>query len=368
VRFDRAELRVVELPLRFAFTTSFGTQTVRHALLLTMRGDGVAGTAEGTMEVDPSYREETLAGAIALLRDCLLPAVLGVDLPGPQTVSERLGWVRGNRFALATVEMAVWDAWGRGLGVPLWQLLGGVRAEVPVGVSLGIHETVDATVSAVEAHLAQGYRRIKLKIRPGWDEVPLSAVRAAFPDAVLSADANCAYTLADVARLRRLDAVALDYLEQPLAWDDLVDHATLQRALRTPLCLDESIASPADARKALAIDACRVVNVKAGRVGGLSAARQVHDVAVAFGAPVWCGGMLETGVGRAHNLHLATLPGFTKPGDTASASRYWEHDVILEPLEAVGGMMRVPQGPGIGVTPDTAFIESITRTIETIKA
>jgi O-succinylbenzoate synthase len=368
MRIERAELRVVELTLKTPFTTSFGTQTARHALLCSLYGDGVIGISEGTMEVEPSYREETLAGALPLLRDALLPAVLAADVPTPAAVAEVFAPVRGNNFAKATVEMAVWDLWARTLGVPLCDLLGGVRDAVAVGVSLGIQPSVAATVDVVGRHVAQGYRRIKLKIRPGWDVEMVAAVREAFPDAHLTVDANSAYTLADAGHLSALDAYALDYIEQPLAYDDLVDHAALAPRLRTPICLDESIMSAADARKALALGACGVVNVKAGRVGGLSASRAVHDVARAFGAPVWCGGMLETGVGRAANIHLATLPGFTMPGDTSSSSRYWVRDIVNEPLEAADGLMPVPRGPGLGVTLDTAFLDEMTVSAEVFKA
>jgi O-succinylbenzoate synthase len=367
MRIERAELRVIELPLKTPFTTSFGTQTARHAVLCSLYYDGLVGISEGTMEVEPSYREETLAGALHLLRDALLPAVIGADTATPAALIELFAPVRGNNFAKATVEMAMWDLWARTLDVPLRDLLGGVRDAVPVGVSLGIQSGLAETVDVVGRHVAAGYRRIKLKIRPGWDVEIVSAVREAFPDTHLTVDANSAYTLADAGHLSALDAFALDYIEQPLAYDDLVDHATLARRLRTPICLDESIMSAADARKALALGACGVVNVKAGRVGGFSASRAVHDVARAFGAPVWCGGMLETGVGRAANIHLATLPGFTMPGDTSSSSRYWVRDVVNEPLEAVDGMMPVPSGPGLGVTLDSAFVEEVTVSTEVVK-
>jgi len=223
-------------------------------------------------------------------------------------------------------------------------------------------------VEVVRRHVEQGYRRIKLKIKPGWDVQPVRAVREAFPDIRLTVDANSAYTLADTGRLAALDAFDLTYIEQPLAWDDLVDHAELQRRLRTPLCLDESVASAADARKGLMLGAGRVINLKVARVGGHAEARRVHDVARAFGAPVWCGGMLESGVGRAHNIHLSTLPGFTLPGDTSSASRYWETDVVNEPLEAVDGLMPVPRGPGIGVTLNRDFLAGVSELHEEHRA
>jgi len=237
-----------------------------------------------------------------------------------------------------------------------------VRSEVSVGVSLGIQPSIGATVESAVRHADLGYRRIKLKIQPGWDVELVRAVKAALPDTPITVDANAAYSLADINTLLALDGLGLDYIEQPLAWDDLRDHAKLQLLMRTPLCLDECISTAQDARKALETGACRLVNIKVGRVGGLLEARKVHDVAAAFSAPVWCGGMLESGVGRAHNIHLATLPNFTKPGDTSSSSRYWARDIICEELETRDGLMPVPGGTGTGVTLDLPFLDSVTRT------
>ncbi|AEB10789.1 o-succinylbenzoate synthase [Marinithermus hydrothermalis] len=350
MKLEHAELYLVRLPLKFRFETSFGTQTERTLLLLILSGEGLEGYSEGVMEVLPAYREETLAGALHLLETALLPAVLGKDWENPDQLVQALAPFRGNRMAKAVVEMAFWDLWAKSLGFPLYQLLGGVRREVPVGVSLGIQPSLEATLDLVERHLAEGYQRIKLKIKPGWDVQVVAAVRERFPTARLTVDANSAYTLADLPVFRELDRYALDYIEQPLAYDDLVDHAKLQQALTTPLCLDESITSATEARKALELGAGRVINLKVGRVGGHLEARKVHDVAAAWSAPVWCGGMLEAGVGRAHNIHLATLANFTHPGDTSSASRYWAEDIVEEALEAREGWMPVPEGPGIGVT------------------
>ncbi|SMB90341.1 o-succinylbenzoate synthase [Deinococcus hopiensis] len=367
-RIEAAEVLLVRLPLKFRFETSFGVQTEKLVPLLVLHGDGVQGLAEGTMEAAPMYREETVAGALGLLREVFLPRVLGQTFANPEALEAALGSFRGNRMARAMVEMAAWDLWARTLGVPLGTLLGGHKTEVEVGVSLGIQANEAATVDTVRRHVEQGYRRIKLKIKPGWDVQPVEATRAAFPDIRLTVDANSAYTLADSGRLAALDAANLTYIEQPLAWDDLVDHSELQRRLKTPLCLDESVASAADARKGLALGAGRVINVKVARVGGHAEARRVHDVARAFGAPVWCGGMLESGVGRAHNIHLSTLPNFALPGDTSSASRYWETDVIHEALEAADGLMPVPQGPGIGVTLNREFIGRVSELYEEYRA
>lgn len=360
LQIDSAELFLLRLPLKFRFETSFGVQTAKTVPILVLHGpDGTVGLGEGVMEDAPMFREETITGGLHLLREYFLPAVLGQPFANPQAMTRKLSGFRGNNMAKSLLEAATWDLWARQLGVPLAHLLGGVRDKVAVGVSLGIQGDEAATVQSVERHLEQGYQRIKLKIKPGWDLQPVAAVRSAFPDIKLTVDANSAYTLADTRTFQRLDAYGLDYIEQPLAYDDLIDHAALQSRIETPLCLDESIVDAAATRKGLALDAGRVINVKLGRVGGVAEALRVHEVAQAFGAPLWCGGMLETGVGRALNIHLSTLPGFSKPGDTASGSRYWETDTVNEPLEMQGGFQLVPQGPGIGVTLNREFVERV---------
>ncbi len=358
MKIESAELIILKLDLLKPFETSFGVQTGRTFPLLILHSEGLEGYAEGVMERLPLYREETLAGALALVKESFLPLVLGKEIQAPDEINRLLSPFRGNRMAKALVEMAIWDLFAKRSDQPLSALLGGVRIAIPVGVSLGIQKSADATIELVQRHLDQGYKRIKLKIKPGWDVNLISRVRNAFPDITLTVDANSCYSLDDVAVLQALDAFQLDYIEQPLAYDDIIDHARLQSQLKTDLCLDESILSPADARKALELRACRVINIKVGRVGGLGEARRVHDVAQSFQAAVWCGGMLESGVGRAHNIHLATLAGFTKPGDTSSSSRYWAQDIVNEPLEASSGWMPVPTGPGIGVTLNRPFIDS----------
>lgn len=368
MKIEAAELRLIRLELIKPFETSFGVQTGRDIPLLRLFSGGLEGVAEGVMDALPLFREETIPGALALLTDAFLPRVLGLDLGAPQDLELILAPFRGNRMAKALLEMAFWDLWARSLGQPLGKLLGGERLRIPVGVSLGIQPSLEATRDVVERHLAQGYQRIKLKIKPGWDLDLVACIRACFPAATLTVDANSAYTLADAALLRSLDQYRLDYIEQPLAFDDILDHAVLQKTMHTALCLDESILSAQDARKALQIDAGRVINIKVARVGGHLEARRVHDTAQSFGVPVWCGGMLETGIGRAHNIHLASLPNFTKPGDTSSASRYWARDIIHEKLETDSGWMPVPTGPGIGVTLDLPFIDELTVRKEFLRA
>ncbi|AEV16204.1 Mandelate racemase/muconate lactonizing protein [Thermus sp. CCB_US3_UF1] len=360
MRIEAAELRILELPLRFRFETSFGVQTRRTILLLRLFGEGLEGLGEGVMERLPLYREETVASARYLLEEVFLPRVLGQDLPNPEALAQALSPFRGNPMAKAVLEMAFFDLWAKGLAKPLWQVLGGVRNRVEVGVSLGIQPSVAETLKAVEKHLEEGYRRIKLKIKPGWDYEVLKAVRQAFPEATLTADANSAYRLADAPRLKRLDELGLDYLEQPLGHEDLLDHAKLARELSTPICLDESLTSPEKARKAIELGAGRVFNVKPARMGGHGPSLKVHALAESAGIPLWMGGMLEAGVGRAHNLHLATLPGFTKPGDVSSARRYWEEDIVEEDLSAQEGLMPVPEGPGIGVHLKLPLVERLT--------
>lgn len=359
LRIDGAELRLVRLPLVNPFTIATGTMTEKIFPLLILRSGGLEGYAEGVMDTLPDYLEETVTGAMDLLATVLLPQVLGKAFPHPSALARALAPWRGNLMARATLEMAFWDLWAKALDMPLQTVLGGEGEAVDVGVSLGI-APIAATLDSVAAHVRQGYRRIKLKVKRGHDIALLKAVRQEFPDAHLTVDANCSYTLADSDLIRRMDEFDLDYIEQPLAWDDIHDHATLQSRVRTPICLDECIRTVEHARKALQTDAARVINIKVGRVGGHAAARAIHDLCEAFCVPVWCGGMLESGIGRAHNIHLSTLPNFTKPGDTSSASRYFTRDIIEQKLEARDGRMPVPEGPGIGVTLDQHYLATAT--------
>ena len=366
MHIDEVELRIVRIPFRSPFRTSFGAQTEKLTVITTVRSAGVEGYGEGVMEPLPEYREESLVGAMHLIREALVPSLLATGCTHPGDLVDAWARWRGNPMAKAALELAVWDCYARQHDVPLCELLGGMRTSVPVGASLGISPLAE-TVESVGRHVAEGYRRIKLKIEPGWDSAVLGPVREAFPDIVLTVDANSAYTLGDIHVLRGFDEFGLGYIEQPLHWDDMVDHATLAPLLRTPICLDETLTSPARVRDALDLGACAVVNVKVGRVGGLAEVQRIHDMCVHRRIPMWCGGMLETGVGRAHNIHLATMPGFVHPGDTASASRTYARDIVEQSLEAVDGIMAVPAGAGIGVTLDRAFLESVTESVEVIR-
>ncbi len=367
LRIDGASLRLVRLPLVTPFTIATGTMTEKVFPLLTLRADGLEGYAEGVMDPLPDYLEETTAGAMELLARVLLPQVLGQSFDHPESLARLFGPWRANFMARATVEMAFWDLWAKALDLPLQTVLGGAGEAIDVGVSLGIGP-IHTTLDRIGAHLQQGYKRIKLKVKPGHDLALLRAARQEFPDAHLTVDANCCYTLADTDLIRRMDDFALDYIEQPLAWDDIHDHATLQTRIQTPLCLDECIRTVEHARKALQSDAARVINIKVGRSGGHAAARRIHDLCQAFQVPVWCGGMLESGIGRAHNIHLSTLANFTKPGDTSSASRYFTRDIIEERLETEGGRMPVPKGAGIGVTLDRDALAKATISVQEFTA
>jgi len=366
MKIERIEVLEVPMRLRFRFQTSFGVEQERRILLVRLHGGGIEGIAECVAGKFPGYSYETTDTVWTVLERFVAPHVVGREFATPDELLSVLAPIRGHDMAVAVVEMAFWDLQAKTLGVPLWVLLGGRQRPIPVGISIGIQPSVDATVEAARAAVAEGYRRVKLKIAPGWDVAPVAAVREALPDTPLTVDANSAYRLTDARAMRELDAFGLDYIEQPLAHDDLIDHAELQRMLATPICLDESIHSPDDARKGLQLGSGRIINVKVGRVRGFRRARQVHDVAQSFGAPVWCGGMLETGIGRAANLHLSSLDGFTLPGDTSSASRYWERDLIEQPLEAVNGLQSLPgDGPGLGVTLDEAFVRERTTRVAT---
>lgn len=367
IRIDAAELRLVRLPLLTPFVISTGTMTEKLFPLLTLRAEGLEGYAEGVMDTLPDYLEETLPAALPFLRQAILPQIIGKRFESPAQLGPILAPWRGHRMAKAMVEMAFWDLWAKALDLPLSAALGGVRDAVEVGVSLGIAD-IPTTLERVRVALDGGYRRIKLKIKRGHDIALLAAVRAEFPGAKLTVDANTDYRLGDLPLLKSMDAFGLDYIEQPLAFDDIHDHARLQSQMLTAICLDESIRSATDARHALVADAARVVNIKVGRVGGFASARAIHDLCAAFDVPVWCGGMLESGIGRAQNIHLATLPNFTKPGDTSSASRYFKRDITEQALESDAGLMPVPRhGPGLGVTLDRAYLDSVSDAPEVFR-
>lgn len=367
LRIDRARLRVVALPLVSPFTTSFGTQTQRRAVLVEAFSGSLRGFGESAAGADPGYSYETTETVLESLRRYILPAVVGKEAANPIQQAGRWEWVRGHNMAKAAAEMAILDLAGQVAGLSLREILGGVKEAIPSGVSIGIQPSIAATLSAIEGYLARGYRRIKLKCKPGYDLQLASAVRERFPDTPIMLDANSAYSIADLDRLRGLDEFGLMMIEQPLAHDDLVDHARLQAAIQTPVCLDESVESIADLRAAIRLQSGRILNIKAGRVGGLRSAVAIHDECVGAGWPVWCGGMLETGIGRAANLALASLPGFTLPGDTSASDRYFERDLLETPFQlGADGTLPVPTAPGIGVNVDLRRLDETTVHLEEV--
>ena len=356
------ELREIRLPLIHFFETSFGRTTERRILLVRARdADGAEGWGECTAGEGPFYSEEWTESAWSVIKNWLAPMTVGREVERGREVSGLMRAVRGNRMAKAAIETACWDIEARRANVPLWKLLGGVRAEIACGVSIGIQDTPEALLDKIARELSAGYQRIKIKIKPGWDVSIVARVRAQFPDIGLMVDANSAYTLDDAPLFREMDGHKLMMVEQPLAYDDMVDHARLQERIETPVCLDESIRSSADARKAIEMGACRIVNVKLGRVGGHGEAREVERVCRERGVPVWCGGMLESGIGRAHNIALATLAGFTLPGDVSASARYWEEEIIEPPVTvSARGTINAPDAPGIGFEIKHKRIDALT--------
>ncbi len=365
-RVRAIELRLVRLPLVRPFRTSFGLETDKECILCRVETDDAVGWGECVAGREPDFSPEFNEGAWLVIRDFLGPALLRAGELEPGGLEPALSGVRGHPMAKAALVDAVLDAWLRERGASLASFLGAERDRVACGVSVGIAETTERLLEQVDGYLAEGYRRIKLKIEPGTDVERVAAVRAAHPDVPLSVDANAAYTLDDVETFRALDEHDLLMIEQPLHHEDLLEHAELQRRIRTDLCLDESIRSAADARAGIELGSCRIVNVKQGRVGGLLEARRVHDACRERGVPVWCGGMLETGIGRAVNLALAAMPGFTLPGDTSASARYFAEDLTEPHVLAPDGTMAVPQGPGIGLAPLPDRLAACTHRVERI--
>jgi O-succinylbenzoate synthase len=350
VQIERLELRLIRLPLVHFFETSFGRIDDKHFILVRADGEGATGYGECVAEQDPYYSSETNETVWHIISDFVAPRVLGVSFAHPREVFPSLKAIRGHNMAKAAVEMAAWDLFAKQRGEPLSRVLGGTRDRIASGVSIGIQRSLDELTEKVERELAAGYRRIKIKIKPGWDLSAVETVRARFGAIPLMVDANAAYTAADADHLAQLDRFDLMMIEQPLDYDDIAEHAALQRKLNTPICLDESIKTIGIAREAIAAGACRIINIKPGRVGGFAESIRLHDLCESRGIPVWHGGMLESGIGRAANVHLSTLPNFTLPGDIAASKRYFDPDLIEPPIEVAGdGTIAVPTSPGIGV-------------------
>lgn len=369
VRLDAIELHLVRLPLAEPFETSLWRVDSRLIFLVRVQADGVAGWGEIVAMEEPVYSYETVKTCQHVIRDCFAPLLLKAPLTGLGDLTARLANFRGHPMARAGLELAFTDLVARLRGESLSQTLGGSRERLPTGVSLGIEKTPELLFAQVEKNLAAGYRRIKLKVRKGWDLEVVAEVRRRHPGILLSVDANAAYTLADREHLKKFDRYQLLMIEQPLPFDDLVDHAALQQELTTDICLDESITGLRAAQAALKLGACRILNMKIGRVGGYSEGLPIHDLCAAGGTRLWCGGMLESGIGRAHNIALASLPGFTLPGDISASRRYFTKDLIAPEVTVdADGMLEVPKGPGLGYEVDLDYLKSRTESVERLTA
>lgn len=369
MRIGAVTLRELHMPLVHFFETSFGRTYHRRILLVTLHGNGLDGWGECVAGEDPYYSEEYIDGAWEVIVRYLGPSLLGKTLQSGREVPCLLARVREHRMAKGALENAAWDAEAQEKNVPLWKLLGGSRSEINCGVSIGIQDSHEQLLQKIETELAAGYQRIKLKVKPGWDVDILEKVRARWPEILLSCDANSAYTLKDLDHLKTLDRFKLLMIEQPLWNDDFYFHARLQKELETAICLDEAIRSSRDAEAALELGSCRIVNIKVGRIGGFTDAIAVHDAAQRFGVPVWCGGMLESGIGRSHNVALSTLPNFKLPGDVSASKRYWKKDII-EPEVTVStqGTIAITDTVGRGYDLRPQLIEELTVRKQTLKA
>ena len=366
MKINTVNLHHISMPLVSQFETSKHVERDRECLLIHVEGDGHEGWGECVAQRVPWYSYESTGTAWHVLEEFLVPAILGKELEEPSEFPEHVAEIKGHPMAKAGLEMGLWDLAGRIAGEPLAEMLGGERTHVEVGVSIGIQENGETLLEVVQDHLNEGYRRVKLKIKPGMDLEYIQAVREAHPELLLQVDANAAYDTSQAKVFEKMDRFGLALIEQPFQEDDLLAHAELQARVSTPICLDESIDSVTMARQALELDACRIINIKAGRVGGLTEAIKIHDLCSARNIPVWCGGMLETGIGRASNLALASLPGFTLPGDISATNRYYEVDIANPRFELNSdGTIDVPTGPGLGVDVDQTALESFTiRTMQ----
>ncbi len=369
MKIEAITLREIQMPLVHFFETSFGRTYSRRILLVTVHCEGVDGWGESVVGEDPFYSSEWIETAWPTLTRYLIPALLGKQIASARDVPSLFAKVRAHRMAKAALEDALWEAEAAQKKIPLWKLLGGTRREIPSGVSIGIQDSVDQLLEKIQIELAAGYRRIKIKVKPGWDTKVLERIRSRWADITLSCDANSAYTLDQVEHLRKFDQFNLLMIEQPLWNDDIYYHARLQKELRTALCLDESIVDARSAAFAVETAACRIINIKVGRVGGFSEALSIHDVCQSNKIPVWCGGMLETGIGRAHNIALSTLSNFSLPGDVSASKRYWKEDIIDPEVEvSPQGMIGVSDQPGTGYRIKPDLIEKLTVRKETLRA
>ncbi len=369
MKIERIELRHVKLVLVSPFVTSMGTEYDEEHIIVRVDADGVTGWGESVAEGTPFYSYETVPTAWHILRDFLIPSILGKDIANVGEAIASYAKVRGHMMAKAGLEAALWDAFAKANNISLSKMLGGTRGKIDVGVSIGIQDSVEGLLKKIGGYLAEGYKRIKIKIAPGFDLQFVEAVRKEFPGILFQVDANSAYTLDDIGIFKKMDEYNLLLIEQPLGYEDIFDHSKLQRELKTPICLDESIHSLDDTRAAIELDSCRIINIKPGRVGGFTESKLIHDYCASMNIPVWCGGMLESGIGRAGNVALASLSNFTLPGDISASKRYYTEDIV-EPEFMVNpdGTMDVPTKPGIGVEVNMKMLEKVTVRSESYKA
>lgn len=369
MKIANIEIIEIRLPLVHFFETSFGRTLERRIILTKVTdADGAIGWGECTCGETPSYCEEWTDSAWSCLKDILAPLVLNREIESAEKTFELMRAVRGNRMAKAAIEIAVWDLEAKKLGVPLWQHLGGAKNEIECGVSIGIQDSIEQLFDKIQIELDAGYKRIKIKIKPGWDFDVIKQVREKFGAILLMGDANSAYSLNDIELFKQLDRFGLMMLEQPLQHDDIIDHAELQKQIKTPICLDEPIRSPDDARKAIELQSGKIINIKLGRVGGHAEARRVETVCRENNIRAWCGGMLESGIGRAHNIAMSTLAGFVLPGDVSASKRYWREDIIEPAVEVTkNGTIRAPELAGIGFAVNEARINSLAVRRETLR-
>jgi o-succinylbenzoate synthase len=369
MKIEAITLREIQMPLVHFFETSFGRTYGRRILLITVHCEGVNGWAECVAGEDPFYSSEWTESSWSTITRYLAPALLGRSVESGRDCAVLFSKIRGHRMAKAAIENAVWDAEAKQRGVPLWRLLGGTRTEIACGVSIGIQDSIEQLLEKIQIEVAAGYRRIKVKVKPGWDVNVLEKIRSRWADITLSCDANSAYTLDRVEHLRAFDQFNLLMIEQPLWDDDIFYHARLQRELRTAICLDESIISARAAAVAVETGACRIINIKVGRVGGFGEAKKIHDICYSQKIPVWCGGMLESGIGRSHNIALSTLENFTLPGDVSASKRYWKEDIIDPEVEvSPQGMIAISDQPGTGYRIKEDLIEKLTTRKEALRA
>jgi o-succinylbenzoate synthase len=369
MRIDRIELRHTKMELVSPFTTSMGTEYDEEHIMVKVDAEGITGWGESVAEGTPFYSYETVSTAWHILQDFLIPSILGKDIASVDEANELKSRVRGHMMAKAGLEAALWDAFAKSKNISLSKMLGGTRKKIDVGVSIGIHSSPSELIKKVEGYIAEGYKRIKIKISPGNDIQFVKALRKEFPEILLQVDANSAYELKHLNLFKEMDDYKLLLIEQPLGYEDIYDHSKLQRELKTPICLDESIHSLDDTRAAIELDSCRIINIKPGRVGGFTESKLIHDYCASKNIPVWCGGMLESGIGRAGNVALASLPNFTLPGDISASKRYYKQDIV-EPEFIVNtdGTMDVPTKSGIGVEVNINTLEKVTVRKKEFKA